>query len=93
MVLNKTFLWKAWFLQTKFSSCQILNQLFYNVSDFKSAFEARVRFRLECFTARQILSVVLLQFDNFSWFHHKKSRFRNVLTYGVGSVSQVNLLE
>ena len=93
MVLNKDFLQKAWFWQTKFSSGQILNQLFYKASDFKSTFWARVRFRFEYFTARQILSVFLLQFGKFSCFHHKGSRFRNVLRYDVGSVSQNVLLE
>ena len=70
------------FKSTIFSTRQILNQLFKHASDFD----------LNIFPARQILSVLLLQFGKFSSVHHKKPRFRNVLRYGVGSVSQGILL-
>ena len=99
MILNKKFLWKAWFSINFFSSCRILDQNFfvlsdfesnfYNASDFKSTFWTRVRFWLKFFTARQILSVLLLQFGKFSCVHQNMSRFRNVLRYSVVSVSQV----
>ena len=63
-----------------FTTRQILRQLFSHASDLD-------------LNILQILSVFLLQFGKFSCFHHKRSRFRNVLGFGVGSVSQVILLE
>ena len=48
-----------------------------------------VRFEINSFTMRQILSALLLQFAKNSCVCHKRPRFRNVLRYGVGSISQV----
>ena len=65
-----------------FTTRQILNQLFKQASDFDLNILQRVRFWVYFF----LLS------GKFSCAHHKRSRFRNVLRYGVGSVSQVILL-
>ena len=89
MIFNQIF-FVFWDFESKFFRLvRFRVNFFYNASDFKSFFWTRVRFWLETFTARQILSVLLLQFGKFSCVHHNMSRFRNVLRYSVGSFGQV----
>ena len=88
-ILNQIFFCLVRFRVNFFTTRQILNHFFEHASDFKSTFWTRVSFWLEYFTARQILSVLLLQFGEFSCVDHNMSRFRNVLRYSVGSVSHV----
>ena len=66
--------------------------MFYNVSDSKSTFPTRVRFRIDFFTTCQISIVLLLQFAKFSFVHENRARIGNVQKYGVGSVSQAMVL-
>ena len=65
---------------------------FVNMSDFESTFWTRVRFWTKFFATCRILSVLYLQFANFSCVHQNIERSGNVLMYGVGSVSRVVLL-
>ena len=71
---------------------QILSWNIYDASDFESTFLQCVRFWIKNFTSCQTLSVLLLQFAKFPCVYHNRPRFRNVLRYGVGSVSQIILL-
>ena len=77
-----SFLQRARVWVKNFTTREISNQFFLQ----------RVRFWIENFTLNQILSVLLLQFAKFSCVYHNRPRFRNVLRYSVGSVSQVILL-
>ena len=48
--------------ESNFTTRQILNQKFYNLSDIKSTFLQGVRFWIEIFKTRQILSVLFSKF-------------------------------
>ena len=43
-----------------FTTCQILNELFYNASDLKTKVLQRVRFRFKNFTMRQLLKNIYI---------------------------------
>ena len=68
------------------------NWIFHKISDYRWFFWTRVWFWTEFFTARQTLSVLLLQFAKFSGVHQNRACLGNVWMYGVGSVFQVILL-
>ena len=70
----------------------ILNKTFFVLSDLESTLLQSVRFWIKKFTSCQILSVLLLRSGNFSCVYHDRPGFRNVLMYGVSSVSQDILL-
>ena len=56
MILNEKVFVKSVILKKKISSCQILNQNFFVVSDFKSAFLQRVRFQTIYLSPPHVLS-------------------------------------
>ena len=101
--LGSTF-WKRVRIWVKrFTTPQISYQLFYNALDFQLEILQFHRFWInllntrqisnENFTSCHIFSVLLLQQAKFSCVHHNRTRSCNVLRYGVGSVSQVNVSE
>ena len=80
MFLNEKLFVKSVILNKTFSSCQILNQLSFNASDFDLNIIHHVRFRVYLFCS----------LPNFHLFN-KMERFAKISSYGVGSVSQVIL--
>ena len=55
-ILNKNIFCKKHDFGKIFWSCQFLNQILYNASDFNSNFLQRVRFYINFYTTRQILN-------------------------------------
>ena len=76
----------------KNSRRQILRWNFYKVSDLRLTCWTGVRFWIENFTTCQLLSVLNLQFANFSFVHQNLARYANVIMYGVDAVIKVTLL-
>ena len=99
-ILNQLFYNGSDFESTFFTTTQILNQLFYNASDFESTFFTTTQILNQLFKHASDLDLNVLQRVRFwVYFFCKLAHFLafiirgHVLRYGVGSVSQVILLE
>ena len=78
---------------SKNTTRQVLNIKKYEASYFEFKKKQRVWFWVKKFTKCQILSVILLYFAKISFNRQNRACFCNVLMYGLGSISQVILLE
>ena len=53
------------FQNKNFTTCQTLNEFFYNASDYESIFLQRVRFGIKIFTTHQILKNIFFEKHDF----------------------------